>query len=227
MAHCFAAGGAPAEQRSESVKELQRDLQRDITAGGVDLVPAELFHAVDYAALGHIHSRQTLLPHVRYSGAPIHLNFREAGRPRGSWLVDLDASGLSAVEWVPFHVPRPLSRLVGTLEELLESEEFREYEQDWVEAQLTDSVRPVDAMRRLQTRFPHCVHLSFAEHEHEHAMKVSYAKRSRGKSEIEIIDEFLGFVRDGHTATESEHAILREVLSTIHTSSAHKKAPGA
>ena len=64
-------------------------LQRDITAGGVDVVPASLFANADYAALGHIHRLRAILGKiVRYSGAPIHLTFGEATQPRGgcgSW----------------------------------------------------------------------------------------------------------------------------------------------
>ncbi len=83
MAHCFAAGVEPTPQ-----------LERDIQQGGLDIVPLSVFDGVDYMALGHIHGQQQLSPRVRYSGAPLHYSFGERFKPRGSWLIDLDADGL-------------------------------------------------------------------------------------------------------------------------------------
>ncbi|MFO7690948.1 MAG: exonuclease SbcCD subunit D, partial [Cryobacterium sp.] len=75
LAHCFAAGIAPAAEAS--------DVERDITAGGLDVVSTRVFAGPDYVALGHIHGRATLADRVRYSGAPLHYSFAEAGKPRG------------------------------------------------------------------------------------------------------------------------------------------------
>lgn len=211
VAHCFAAKFTESAN-AEEVDTLNQDLQRDITAGGVDVVPASLFANADYAALGHIHRRAILAENVRYSGAPIHLTFGEATQPRGVWIVDLDGAGLSHMEWVDVTVPRKLTRLVGTLEDLLDSDEYTDAESDWVDAVLTDRIRPVDAMRRLQTRFPYCVHMSFAEIIAGKRSSHSYAKRSQGKSELEIINEFLEFVRDGVGANSKEQELLEHVL---------------
>lgn len=46
MAHAFVIGGEPS------------DSERDIRVGGVDHVPAGVFHGVDYVALGHLHGPQ-------------------------------------------------------------------------------------------------------------------------------------------------------------------------
>src|SRR3954449_1349476 len=107
LAHAFVGGG----QTSES--------ERDITVGGVDLVPAAVFDGVDYVALGHLHRPQTLTPRLRYSGSPLAYGFGEAGQQKQAWLVELDATGLADVRAVPLPTPRPLTLLTGTLEELL------------------------------------------------------------------------------------------------------------
>src|SRR5690606_26346045 len=67
----------------------------------------------------------------------------------------------AAVELVPCPVPRPLAVLRGTLEELLADPDLRAHESAWVQATLTDAVRPSDAMDRLRRRFPHAVVLAF------------------------------------------------------------------
>nr|WP_216845001.1 exonuclease SbcCD subunit D [Rathayibacter sp. VKM Ac-2857] len=202
LAHCFAVG-APAGT-----------VERDITAGGIDYVSVDHFAAADYAALGHIHGRATLLPNVRYSGAPLHYSFGEAAKPRGGWLVELGADGLGEVSWSALPVPRRLSVIEGRLDELLSDPSLAEYEPDWVSAVLTDEVRPLDAMARLQSRFPGCATL---EHRPPHAAvdERRYAERIRGRSDVEVIDDFLAHVRGGHGASETERALALEALALV------------
>jgi exonuclease SbcD len=202
LAHCFAVG-APAAT-----------VERDITAGGLDYVSVDHFAAADYAALGHIHGRATLLPHVRYSGAPLHYSFGEASKPRGGWLVELGGDGLGEVSWSSLPVPRRLSVIEGRLDELLSDPSLAEYEPDWVSAVLTDEVRPLDAMARLQSRFPGCATL---EHRPPHAAvdERRYAERIRGRSDVEVIDDFLAHVRGGHGASETERALALDALAQV------------
>ncbi|MDJ0349810.1 exonuclease SbcCD subunit D [Cryobacterium sp. PH29-G1] len=206
LSHCFAAGIAPAAESS--------DVERDITAGGLDVVPLGVFDGCDYVALGHIHGRATLTERVRYSGAPLHYSFSEAGKPRGAWLVELGPEGLGAVEWVDLPVPRRLVVLTGELAELLDDASLVEHEGDWVKAILTDQVRPLDAMRALQARFAHAVAL-----EHRPSIRVdpvgtSYAERiGSATTDPEIIAGFLAFVRNGVGPTDFESALVAELLT--------------
>ena len=117
LAHAFVAGGLPSES------------ERDISVGGVSVVPLELFDGIDYTALGHLHGRATLSETVRYSGSPIAYSFSEADHVKGSWLVDLGADGLEEATFVAAPVHRPLARLEGTIEELLTDERFAPHEQ--------------------------------------------------------------------------------------------------
>ncbi|KFF60822.1 hypothetical protein JF66_01540 [Cryobacterium sp. MLB-32] len=206
LSHCFAAGGVALSEASE--------VERDITVGGLDVVPLGVFDGPDYVALGHIHGRARLSERVRYSGAPLHYSFSEAGKPRGGWLVTLDADGLGSVDWVDLPVPRRLSVLEGPIDELLHDERYGVREHDWVKAVLTDQVRPLDGMRTLQTRFPHCVTL-----EHRPAVTVetdgaTYAERIReATGDPEIVAGFLAFVRNGAGPTEFESALVAELLT--------------
>ena len=215
LAHCFAAGVAPAKEAT--------DVERDITAGGLDLVPVSVFEGPDYVALGHIHGRARLEDRVRYSGAPLHYSFAEAGKPRGAWQVDLGPAGSGhqkqgqgselEIEWVALPVPRRLSVLTGELEELLTGDRFTEFEEDWVSAVLTDQVRPLDGMRALQKRFPHCVAL-----EHRPAVVMdtgseSYAERINRQTDPDIVAGFLSFVRNGVGETEFERDLVAELLA--------------
>lgn len=149
LSHAFVAGGQPS------------DSERDISVGGVDRVPVSVFDGIDYVALGHLHGRQTLRDNVRYSGSPLAYSFSEAQHHKGSWLVDLDATGVAAT-FIAAPVPRRLVRLEGALDHLLTAPELAEHEDAWVHATLTDAARPLNAMEQVRRRFPHALALTYA-----------------------------------------------------------------
>ncbi|KQQ18525.1 hypothetical protein ASF48_17855 [Rathayibacter sp. Leaf299] len=202
LSHCFAVG-APAGT-----------VERDITAGGIDYVSVDHFADADYAALGHIHGRAELLPNVRYSGAPLHYSFGEAAKLRGGWLVELGAEGLEEVRWSALPVPRRLSVIEGRLDELLVDPSLAGKELDWVSAVLTDEVRPLDAMARLQSRFPGCVTLEHRPPSAPAAEPSAYAERIRGRSDVEIVDDFLAHVR-GRGASDAERETVLDALAAV------------
>ncbi|MEB0055706.1 exonuclease subunit SbcD [Variovorax sp. LG9.2] len=90
---------------------------REIYVGSLDAYPTSAFPPVDYIALGHIHKPQKVggFDHIRYCGSPIPLGFDEARQQKEMLLVDLGASGLTAI--TPLVVPRfqPLISVGGNL----------------------------------------------------------------------------------------------------------------
>ncbi|WGL50588.1 exonuclease SbcCD subunit D [Nocardioides sp. BP30] len=154
LAHAFVAGRAEDEVRSS-------DSERDISVGGVSIVPTSVFDGVSYAALGHLHGRHTLAETIRYSGSPLAYSFSEASQRKGSWLVDLGPEGVTRAEFLDAPVPRPLATLRGDLETLLGDPALSCHEGSWVQVTLTDAVRPHQAMDRLRRRFPHTLLLGF------------------------------------------------------------------
>ena len=160
-----------------------------------------------------IHGRSTLHDGIRYSGAPLHYSFGEAAKPRGAWLVELDAGGLSEVRWVDLPVPRALTVLRGELAELLADPAHTAVEQNFVSAVLTDRVRPIDGMRRLQTRFPHAVALTHEPSVVSERAEASYAQRLHARSDSDVVGSFLEFVRNGVGPTERERELIAEVVA--------------
>jgi DNA repair protein SbcD/Mre11 len=169
-----------------------------------------VFDGVDYVALGHLHRPQTLSPRMRYSGSPMSYSFGEAGQEKLVWLVDLDASGLAEVRPLLLPVPRPLTILVGELADLLADPAHGRFEEHFVSARLTDEIRPADPMRRLQTRFPYCVHLEWTG-TGTVADSRSYQERMRGRSDLDVAGEFVSHVR-GVGATPAERELLARAL---------------
>ena len=201
LAHAFVGGSSGAAQPSDS--------ERDISVGGVSLVPTSVFDGVSYAALGHLHGRHTLTETVRYSGSPLAYSFSEANQVKGCWLVELGATGLVSAEFVEAPVPRPLARLRGTLEELLDDPRLEVHREAWVQATLTGDSRPHQAMDRLRTRFPHALVLSFEPL--AGALATAPSARVLGRSDHEIALDFLAEMRGG-PAGDDESELLRRAL---------------
>ncbi|MFJ9632641.1 exonuclease SbcCD subunit D [Streptomyces sp. NPDC101175] len=202
LAHAFVTGGEAS------------DSERDITVGGVAAVPAGVFDGVDYVALGHLHGAQTITGRVRYSGSPLPYSFSEADHRKTMWLVELDAEGTVTAERVDCPVERELARIRGALEDLLADPELTRHEQAWVEATLTDPVRPADPMARFTERFPHTLSLVFDPDRSPDDPDVSYARRLAGRSDQEIADDFVAHVR-GAGPDEDEQAVLQEAFDAV------------
>ncbi|GAA3688062.1 exonuclease SbcCD subunit D [Gordonia hankookensis] len=182
------------------VGALASGSERSISVGGVETVGAETFSGIDYVALGHLHSPQQLGEAVRYSGSLLPYSFGERSDHKSVWVVDLDADGVADVRARELPMVRGLSSLAGTLDELLTDESLSQVEDHYVEAVLTDPVRPVDAMRRLRERFPHAVHVRW---DRPHlGGGLDYRARVHGRTDAEIIAAFVTDVRDAPTARE-------------------------
>ncbi|WP_433576581.1 exonuclease SbcCD subunit D [Nocardia brasiliensis] len=188
LAHAFVVGGEATGS------------ERSISVGGVETVPMSAFDGIDYVALGHLHSPQTLSASVRYCGSPLPYSFAESSHRKAVWLVDLDAAGLGEVRRHDLPVVRGLSKLTGTLDELLTDVRHDAATDDYVSAVLTDSARPVDAMRKLRERFPHAVHVEWVRPEGNPELR--YRERVHGRRDTEVAQTFLTDVRGAPSAGE-------------------------
>ncbi|WP_432094484.1 exonuclease SbcCD subunit D [Streptomyces sp. bgisy100] len=216
LAHAFVSGAATS------------DSERDITVGGVAAVPATVFDGVDYAALGHLHGCQTVSERIRYSGSPLAYSFSEVHHRKSMWLVDLGPDGAFDAERIDCPVPRPLARIRGPLEDLLKDPELTRHEDAWVEATLTDAVRPDDPMARLAERFPHVLNLAFDPERDAEDPLASYAERLKGRTDRQIAEDFVAHVRGGTGPDAGERAVLGGALDDVRarTAAAESRSEG-
>jgi exonuclease SbcD len=93
---------------------------REIHAGPLSALPLEALPKFDYLALGHLHSPQIVgkNPAVRYSGSPIPMGFKEAGRAKSVCLIEFQ--GLEPdIQTLEVPTCQPLKSLSGDLDWLL------------------------------------------------------------------------------------------------------------
>jgi DNA repair protein SbcD/Mre11 len=205
VAHAFVTGG----QGSDSELAL--------SVGGSDEVPLRNLRGFDYVALGHLHGRQSFASgNIRYSGSPLAYSFSERSHVKGGWIVDVPKTGDISVREFDFPVARRLHQIRGSFETLLNDASFCDSEDGYVQAVVTDTLLPSDAMGRLQKRFPLAVHLL-----HEPATPVlpvaSYRARVRGRTDLELAVDFVEHIAN-RMATAEE---VEDLSSAIDTQPAH------
>lgn len=199
LGHAFVVGGEPDTS------------QRSISVGGVETVPAGVFRGVDYVALGHLHSVQQVADRVRYSGSPLPYSFGERHPRKAALLVELAPGGQVEVEQVDLPVVRPLSRLAGRLEDLLADRAHDAVSGHYLSVRLTDDVRPLEAMRRLQQRFPHAVQLEWVPGRTVVPFAAPGA-RVTARADLEIATEFLATAR-GSAPTARERELFADACA--------------
>ena len=208
VAHTFLTGGDPSAS------------ERELSLGHVDQVGMSVFDRIDYVALGHLHQRQSFDDgRVAYSGSPLPYSFSEASNIAWVRLVDLAVDGSLKVEQVPLGAGRGLHTISGELDELLADPSLSPAESGWVRVVLTDRQLPLQAMRRLQERFPHAVELS-----HEPAGTLDAERSVRTGAEVRVADPLelsLEFLRDrrGLDVDDAERAVLGQAISAVRSGS--------
>ena len=150
----------------------------------------------------------------------MHYSFKEADKPRGGWLVELNEDGLGQVEWLDLPVIRPLAEIRGTFEELLTKPEFAKYAKYFVRAIYTDQTRQIDAMVKLKTRFEFCAEVLNVPGVQIAGNEMSYRERVKGKTDLEIIEGFLVNVRNGDGASPEESELIKQVITASSASEA-------
>lgn len=111
MGHFFMGGG--------KITDSERTIQ---VGGSLPVTPADLPATASYAALGHLHRPQQFKKHhfpVVYSGSPIPLTFQEAEYDKKVFLVDTEPGNPVKVSEIVVPVFRPLVRVSGTFEEIM------------------------------------------------------------------------------------------------------------
>ena len=182
IGHAFVVAGEPPEV-SES--------ERDLSIGGVQSVPSARFgESFDYVALGHLHRPQLVgSEDIRYSGSLLRYSFSEAGHEKSFLVIEIGAPGGEIqIEQVLITQPRPMSRLRGSMSELL-SERHMPTRDHFVELVVVEESYPERMHARLDSVFLFALRKEF-----ESTRQVDLlAPRgdARGRDPLEVVRDFL------------------------------------
>ncbi|HEX6684497.1 MAG TPA: exonuclease SbcCD subunit D [Candidatus Limnocylindrales bacterium] len=173
-------------------------------------VPAFIFPAnAHYVALGHLHRPQTLPGRcpVRYSGAPMPIDFGEEENTPSVSIVEVSAGVAAQVREVPVPVSVPLRTVRGTLDEL----SAMEVGDAWLRVYVTEAPR-AGLREAVQELFPRALEIRVDA-------KLEGDKQARpsrvGKNPSELFADYLAHKGSDDKQTQALFdRLLDEVVTT-------------
>ena len=203
LAHQFVTGGVTCESEERSV-------------GGVDQIPAPLFAAFDYVALGHLHGPQSVgRPTLRYSGSPLKYSFSECGHEKSATLVTLKEKGQVEIQALPLTPCRDLREIRGAYEEVTAKSFYQgTNREDYLHVILTDEEDVPEAMGKLRTIYPNLMKLSYDNRRTQGVAEVTGAERPEEKTPLELFQDFYQLQNNQPMAPQQE-ALVRQLMETI------------
>lgn len=203
VAHQFVAGrGADPELGGSEGAGTQ-------SVGLVEKIGWDCFDMFDYAALGHIHSPQSIgRREVRYSGSPLKYSLSEAGNDKSVPVVTLGPKGEVDIELVKLRPMRDMRRLKGPIEKLLDKDNVSRPE-DFIYATLTNEELIDDAMGIMQQVYPNTVKIDYDNSRTREIDRIDIANIAEQKSFDELIGDFYRKMY-GCDISEEEMQVMKE-----------------
>jgi len=227
MAHAFVSGAASS------------DSERNISVGGVDSVPAELFSnsGFDYLALGHLHRPQKITipakltaesqfhldrtPQARYSGSLLAYSFSESQTPpvegngKSVTLLDFTDGELAEPRIMPVESGEPpFAQIKGTMDEILGPLAER-YGDMWVSVTTQVPELPHGAYQKIDRAYAHALEKNFDYSQRERSQESrKMADLKRTTDEMDVLRDFVEYSL-GRAPSTAEDGVLRKAVETV------------
>jgi len=198
VAHQFVTGAGRCESE-------------EVTVGGIDNVDADVFHAFDYVALGHIHSPQSIgRDTVRYCGTPLKYSFSEAKQEKSVTVVELKEKGSLTIDTIPLVPLRDMREIRGSYLEVT-ARPFYEgtNTQDYVKITLTDEDDIPDGMQKLRIIYPNLMRLEYDNSRTRQSREIGAAADVEQKSELELFQEFYELQNNTAMSERQQEYVVR------------------
>jgi|LSQX01.1.fsa_nt_gb exonuclease SbcD len=160
------------------------------TVGGLGGLPVSLLERYCYAALGHIHTPQSVgRSGVRYSGSILKYSASEVHSEKSLPFVTLGKNGLEDVELIRIEPLRQVRRIKGPLDELCAAAEREGVSEDYIYSVITDPMPDPNARQRLLRFYPNLMEMKIELPDNERTEFSSEAV-TRKRAISEWFDEF-------------------------------------
>jgi exonuclease SbcD len=180
------------------------------SVGLVEKIGYDSFDDFDYAALGHIHSPQSVgRDAVRYAGSPLKYSLSEVNNTKSVPIITLEDKGQVSIELIPLKPKRDMRHIKGTLEQLLDSKNISESD-DFMYVTLTNEETINDAMGIFQQFYPRTIKIVYENSHTREIEQVDISKVAENKSFTELIEEFY-IKMYGCEMGDEEMSIMRDV----------------
>ncbi len=191
----------------------------DISAGGSESVPADIFSGFDYTALGHIHRPQNIgSEKIRYCGTPLKYSFSEAGQQKSVTVAELREKGALEIKTVPLTPLRDMVELKGSYEELTDKSflESGGHGEDYVRLILTDEEDVPDALTKLRLRYHNLIRLDYDNKRTKQSAALPDLAETEDKPPIELFAEFFDF-RNNQPMSGEQRSFMEKLINETWT----------
>lgn len=206
VAHQFFVGASGEALTSDS--EL-------LQVGGLDQISYSVAADFDYAALGHLHRKQTIgEDHIVYSGSPLQYSVSEANDKKYFVCVDMGAKGdvkITPCELVPL---RKVRRMEGTIDELIAMADGCVCD-DYVSLTLTDENELFRPRQRLETVYSRILELRIGQTQMEKVLHDMEQTQETGDLLPDKIFARFFEEMNGRCLTQREREIMMEVINDV------------
>lgn len=189
----------------------------DISAGGSESVPADIFSDFDYTALGHIHRPQNIGGEkIRYCGTPLKYSFSEANQQKSVTIAELGKKGTVNVRTVPLVPLRDMVELKGSYDELTDKAflESGNHSEDYVRIILTDEEDIPDALAKLRLRYHNLMRLDYDNKRTRKNLLLPDLEETEDKPPIELFSEFFE-LRNNQPMTNEQRIFIEKLINTV------------
>lgn len=184
-----------------------------LAVGGLDAVDTALIEEFDYAALGHIHSPQSIGKEtIRYCGTLYPYSVSESGQEKSITVVELGEKGTVNLRYLPLQPEHTILRLRGTLEELTAGR--TEICEDYVSITLTDEETAESPKEYLEHYYSHILEIQIDNQRTRHILE----EEMEDVREMTPLEAFSSFFADvtGRSMNEQETNVLQEILQEVY-----------
>lgn len=195
-----------------------RTESEDISVGGSDNVDASVFADFDYVALGHIHRNQKCggSEYIRYSGTPLKYSFSEAKDNKTVTVVEMNAKGDIALDFIPLIPKRDMVEIKGTYDELTLKSfwENTSYNEDYMHITLTDEDDIPDVLTKLRVIYKNIMKLDYDNKRTRTANEINGTENVKEKTPFEHFSEFYE-LQNGQPLNEEQTVFIANIIEQI------------
>ena len=195
-----------------------RTESEDISVGGSDNVDASVFADFDYVALGHIHRSQKCGggEYIRYSGTPLKYSFSEAKDNKTVTVVEMNAKGDIALDFIPLIPKRDMVEIKGTYDELTLKSfwENTSYNEDYMHITLTDEDDIPDVLTKLRVIYKNIMKLDYDNKRTRTANEINGTENVKEKTPFEHFSEFYE-LQNGQPLNEEQSVFIANIIEQI------------
>jgi len=164
----------------------------DVSIGGLDNVDSTVFEVFDYAALGHIHSLQSMQSEtVRYCGTPLKYSFSEVSHKKSVSIIEFGEKGSIVLRTVPLIPKRDMREIKGTYSAVTARDSYIDTNtDDYMHITLTDEEDIPDAIGKLRSIYPNIMKLDYDNNRTRSNQTISGTENAEQKTPLKLFEEF-------------------------------------